>query len=167
MRLAHRSSTLYFIDFSTTVFSSLDSIKLVYQHPLERRSAATDKLAHHGSKHKRRSVRRKLTPLELLTQIKEYLPPQMPKIQFDYITLTKTCYIIHAHQDPSIGHPEDSRYRASSLSDGRFDSAFLPADGTGDLERSQGCAKCDAIAARSASSKSADGGYGKGFEGVS
>jgi NAD(P)-dependent dehydrogenase (short-subunit alcohol dehydrogenase family) len=27
-------------------FSSLDSIKLVYQHPLERRSAATDRMAH-------------------------------------------------------------------------------------------------------------------------
>jgi hypothetical protein len=42
MRLAHGSSTLYFIDISTIVLSSLDSIKLVYQHPLERRSAATD-----------------------------------------------------------------------------------------------------------------------------
>ncbi|TVY81856.1 hypothetical protein LSUE1_G002898 [Lachnellula suecica] len=51
-------------------------------------------LIQYESKHKRRSARRKLTPLELLIQIKEFLPSQIPKMQFDYITLTKTCYTI-------------------------------------------------------------------------
>jgi hypothetical protein len=68
-------------------------------------------LVHHESKHKRRSARRKLTPLELLIQIKEFLPSQMPKIQYDYISLTRTCYMIiksirmQIKRDLSVDHP--------------------------------------------------------------
>lgn len=58
---------------------------------------AQRELVHHTSKHKRRAACWKFTPLELLKQIKDFLPSQMPKIQIDYIGLTGDCYgILHS-----------------------------------------------------------------------
>ncbi|KAH8678638.1 hypothetical protein BGZ60DRAFT_350504, partial [Tricladium varicosporioides] len=48
----------------------------------------------HESKHKRLGNRRKLTPLQFLTQLKNFIPSQLCRLQFDYITLTKTCYML-------------------------------------------------------------------------
>ena len=45
------------------------------------------------TKHQRRNVRRKLT-LRFLAALEEFLPLGVSKIQFDYITLTKTCYTL-------------------------------------------------------------------------
>jgi hypothetical protein len=46
------------------------------------------------TKHKRRNARRKLTPLQFLMQLKEFLPSEIPKLQFDYITLTQRCHML-------------------------------------------------------------------------
>ncbi|KAH6676317.1 hypothetical protein B0J14DRAFT_476727 [Halenospora varia] len=64
---------------------------------LERLEALVQKereAVHHESKHKCRVNRRKLTPLQFLMQLKDFVPAQMSRLQFDYITLTKTCYML-------------------------------------------------------------------------
>ncbi|KAI9053040.1 hypothetical protein LZ554_003310 [Drepanopeziza brunnea f. sp. 'monogermtubi'] len=70
----------------TTFRQSLRQLELFIQAKREAK--------HHESKHKRRNARRKLTPLQFLMQLEEYLPEEMRKIRFDYITLTKNCHML-------------------------------------------------------------------------
>lgn len=77
-----------FLERESDFHTSLEHIESLIQ--------AKRELDNNGSKHRRRNARRKLTPLEFLEQIKEFLPSQMSMIQFDYITLTKTCYMLIA-----------------------------------------------------------------------
>jgi hypothetical protein len=46
------------------------------------------------TKHKRRNAKRKLTLLQFLIQLKEFLLVEIPKLQFDYITLTQGCHML-------------------------------------------------------------------------
>ncbi len=56
-----------------------------------------------GTKHKRRNARRKLTPLQFLVRLQEFLPPEVSKLQFDYISLTKRCYMLLKQIHARIG----------------------------------------------------------------
>ncbi|KAF4629354.1 hypothetical protein G7Y89_g8792 [Cudoniella acicularis] len=74
-----------FFDLEAPFHASLGHLEALVQSEREK--------IHHESKHKRRNARRKLTPLQFLMQLIDFVPSQIPKIQFDYITLTKTSYM--------------------------------------------------------------------------
>jgi hypothetical protein len=75
-----------FLDHAAPFHTSLIQLEILVQRHRE--------AIHHESKHKRRHARRKLTPLQFLKEMEDFLPQEIAKIRFDYITLTKNCYML-------------------------------------------------------------------------
>lgn len=68
-------------------------------------------LTNNETKHKRRSARRQLTPLQFLSTLQDFLPAEIAKVQFDYISLTLAChrlmkrFRVQIKQQLGIDHP--------------------------------------------------------------
>ncbi|CAG8962320.1 hypothetical protein HYFRA_00005375 [Hymenoscyphus fraxineus] len=82
------ASTLYpfFENRKASLYTVLGGVETLLQMEREK--------VYHASIHKHRDARRKLTPLQFLEHLQEYLPKQMSDLRLNYITLTVECHAL-------------------------------------------------------------------------
>ncbi|KAF7869865.1 hypothetical protein EAF04_004649 [Stromatinia cepivora] len=97
------TSTRAFLNHQATFSDATNNLqRLVQSHRI---------LTNNETKHQRRNARRQLAPLQFLSTLQEFLPAELAKVQFDYISLTLAChglmkkFRVQIKQQLGIDHP--------------------------------------------------------------
>ncbi|ESZ92597.1 hypothetical protein SBOR_7014 [Sclerotinia borealis F-4128] len=78
------TATRPFLEHQATFNNAINNLQRLIQTHRE--------LTNNETKHKRRNARRQLTPFQFLSIMQEFIPAEIAKVQFDYISLTIACH---------------------------------------------------------------------------